>query len=241
MDMKVPLLDLKAQYFPIKGEIDRAVLEVIESQYFICGPRVEAFEKAVAAALNAPFALGVSSGTDALLLALMALGIQPGDEVITTPYTFFATAGSIARLGAVPVFVDIDAATFNLNPAGIESKITKKTKAVMPVHLFGQAADMDPLLAVAQNHGLKIIEDGAQAIGAVYKGKKACLLGDIGTLSFFPSKNLGGLGDGGMCLTRDPALYQRMKLLRTHGQQPKYHHKRVGGNFRIDENQAAPR
>jgi len=238
--MKVPLLDLKAQYFPIKGEIDRAVLEVIESQYFICGPRVEAFEKAVAAALNAPFALGVSSGTDALLLALMALGIQPGDEVITTPYTFFATAGSIARLGAVPVFVDIDAATFNLNPAGIESKITKKTKAVMPVHLFGQAADMDPLLAVAQNHGLKIIEDGAQAIGAVYKGKKACLLGDIGTLSFFPSKNLGGLGDGGMCLTRDPALYQRMKLLRTHGQQPKYHHKRVGGNFRLDEIQAAP-
>ncbi|MFH0918915.1 MAG: DegT/DnrJ/EryC1/StrS family aminotransferase [Fibrobacterota bacterium] len=238
--MKVPLLDLKAQYASIKSEINCAVLEVVESQHFIMGPKVEALEKGVADYLDVPYALGVSSGTDALLLALMALGIGPGDEVITSPYTFFATAGSIARLGAVPVFVDIDEATFNMDPARIEKKITKKTRAVMPVHLFGQSADMDPILAVAKKHGLKVIEDGAQAIGAEYKGKKACTLGDIGTLSFFPSKNLGGLGDGGMCITRDAALYERMKLLRTHGQQPKYYHKLVGANFRLDAIQAAP-
>ena len=238
--MQVPLLDLKAQYRTIKTEIDAALMEVVESQGFILGPKVEALEREIAAALSVKYALGVSSGTDALLLALMALDIGPGDEVITTPYTFFATAGSIWRTGARPVFADICEDTFNINPSLIAKKITKKTKAIMPVHLFGQAADMDPILGIAKEHGLKVIEDGAQAIGALYRGKAVCGLGDIGTLSFFPSKNLGGLGDGGMVLTQDEALYLRMKLLRTHGGEKRYFHRMVGANFRLDALQAAP-
>jgi dTDP-4-amino-4,6-dideoxygalactose transaminase len=237
--MKVPLLDLKAQYQAIKGEIDAAVMETVASQHFIMGPKVEALEKGVAGYLDAPYAVAVSSGTDALILALMALGIGKGDEVITSSYTFFATAGSIARVGAKPVFADICEDTFNINPEEVAKKITKKTKAIIPVHLFGQAADMDPLLEIARKKKLKIIEDGAQAIGAQYKGKKLCTLGLVGTLSFFPSKNLGGMGDGGMVITRDPTLYEFMKLLRNHGAQPKYYHKYIGGNFRLDALQAA--
>lgn len=237
--MKVPLLDLKAQYKTIKADLDRAVMEVIESQGFIMGPKVEAFEKAAGEYLGGCLALGVSSGTDALLLALMALDIGPGDEVITTPYTFFATAGCIARTGAKPVFVDICPDTYNINPALIEKAITPRTRAIMPVHLFGQAAEMDPILDIAKRRGLKVIEDGAQAIGSKYKGQFACTLGDIGTLSFFPSKNLGGFGDGGMVVTRNEALYEKMKLLRTHGSKPQYFHKLVGGNFRLDALQAA--
>lgn len=239
--MNVPLLDLKAQYQTIKAEIDAAVMEVIESQGFILpSPKVDALEQAVAAYSKAGFALGVSSGTDALLLALMGLDIGKGDEVITTPYTFFATAGSIWRAGAKPVFVDIRPDTFNINPGLIKKKITKKTKAIMPVHLFGQAADLDPILEIAAGHKLKVIEDGAQAIGALYKGRPVCGLGDVGTLSFFPAKNLGGLGDGGMVLTNDEALFQKMKLLRTHGGEKRYFHRMVGANFRLDVIQAAP-
>lgn len=238
--MHVPLLDLKAQYQTIKPEIDKAVLGVVESQGFIQGPRVEALEREIAAYLLVKYALGVSSGTDALLLALMGLGLGRGDEVITTPYTFMATAGSIWRTGAVPVFADICEDTFNIDPLFIKKKITRKTKAIMPVHLFGQAADMDPILGIAKEHGLKVIEDGAQAIGALYKGRAVCGLGDVGALSFFPSKNLGGLGDGGMVLTQDETLYLKMKLLRTHGQgEKRYFHKIVGANFRLDAIQAA--
>ena len=237
--MNVPLLDLKAQYATIKTEVDRAVQEVVESQHFILGPKVEALEKEIAFYLKVPYALGISSGTDALILALMALKIGEGDEVITSSYTFFATAGSIARLGAKPVFVDICEDTFNLDPRQIEKKITKRTKAIMPVHLFGQSADMDAILEIAKAADLKVIEDGAQAIGALYKGKNACTLGDIGTLSFFPSKNLGGVGDGGMVVTKSESLFQFMKMLRNHGAQPKYFHKYIGGNFRLDAIQAA--
>ncbi|OGS37775.1 MAG: transcriptional regulator [Elusimicrobia bacterium RIFOXYB2_FULL_49_7] len=237
--MQVPLLDLKAQYQTIKPELDRAVQSVVEAQEFILGPRVEHFEKEMADYLGVRFTLGVSSGTDALLLALMALDIGPGDEVITTPYTFFATAGSIWRMGAKPVFVDICPDTFNINPDLIEKKITRKTKAIMPVHLFGQSADLDPILALATKHGLKIIEDGAQAIGTRYKGKVSCTLGDVGALSFFPSKNLGGFGDGGMVVTNSEALFAKMKLLRTHGAENRYFHKMVGANFRLDALQAA--
>ncbi len=238
--MKVPLLDLKAQYNTIKPEIDRSIMEVVESQHFIMGPKVEALEKEVGKYLNSSFTLGVSSGTDALLLALMGLNIGKGDEVITSPYTFFATAGSIARVGATAIFADICEDTFNIDPAKIEAKITKKTKAIIPVHLFGQSADMDPILEIARSRKIKVIEDGAQAIGALYKGKPVCTMGDVGTLSFFPSKNLGGFGDGGMVVTNDESLYKFMKLLRNHGAEPKYFHKFIGGNFRLDAIQAAP-
>ncbi|OGJ84539.1 MAG: transcriptional regulator [Candidatus Raymondbacteria bacterium RifOxyA12_full_50_37] len=237
--MKVPLLDLKAQYNSIKTDLDRALLAVVESQVFINGPVVEEFERAIAQYLNAKYAVGLSSGTDALVIALMALDIKPGDEVITTTYTFFATAGSIARLGAKPVFVDICHDTFNIDPTQIEAKISPKTKAIIPVHLFGQPADMDPILALAKKHGLAVIEDGAQAIGAKYKGQCACTFGQIGTLSFFPSKNLGGLGDGGMATTNSDELYNKLKMLRNHGAHPKYYHKIIGGNFRLDALQAA--
>ena len=195
--MNVPLLDLKAQYVGIKAEIRAAIDEVLESQRFILGPKVEALEQQIAAYSGTKYAVGVASGSDALLLALMALDVGPGDEVITTPYTFFATAGSISRLGAVPVFVDIDPRTYNVDPAGVVEKITDRTRAILPVHLFGQMADMDPIMAVARKYGLKVVEDAAQSIGATYKGRKAGTIGDVGCFSFFPSKNLGGYGDGG--------------------------------------------
>ncbi len=237
--MNVPLLDLKAQFAPMRAEIMAAVSEVFESQYFILGPQVAAFEQECAAYIGAPHAVGVSSGTDALLLALMALGIGPGDEVITTPYTFFATAGSVARLGATPVFVDIVPDTYNMDVSKIAAAITPRTKAIMPVHLYGQCVDMDPLLALARKHQLFVIEDAAQAIGARYKDKQAGTLGTVGCFSFFPSKNLGGAGDGGLVTTSDAALCEKMKQLRMHGMEPKYYHALIGGNFRLDALQAA--
>jgi dTDP-4-amino-4,6-dideoxygalactose transaminase len=235
----VPLLDLKAQYATIREEVHAAMDRVVESQHFIMGPEVKALEEEVAAYSQCRFGIGVSSGTDALLVSLMAIGIQPGDEVITTPYTFFATAGSIARLGARPVFVDIDPRTYNIDPALIEEAITERTRAIMPVHLFGQMADMGPIMEIAGRHGLYVIEDAAQAIGAEYKGRRAGSIGHLGCFSFFPSKNLGAFGDGGMVVTNDSELAKRVDLLRKHGAEPKYHHKLVGGNFRLDALQAA--
>ena len=236
----VPLLDLKAQYAQIRNEIEPVVKEVIESQYFIMGPKVKEFEDNIANYCNVKHALGVSSGTDAILLALMALDIKPGDEVITTTYSFFATAGCISRLNAIPVFVDIDPESFNIDPALIEAKITKKTKAIIPVHLYGQMADMNPILKIAENYNLKVIEDAAQAIGSEYKdGKRAGSMGDMGCFSFFPSKNLGGFGDGGLITTNDDALFEKLAYLRNHGAYPKYYHKMIGGNFRLDALQAA--
>jgi dTDP-4-amino-4,6-dideoxygalactose transaminase len=237
--LPVPLLDLKAQYATIREEIREAIDRVLESQRFILGPEVEALEQEIAAYSQCQYGIGVSSGTDALLLSLMTLGIQPGDEVITPAHTFFATAGSIARLGARPVCVDIDPHTFNLDPAGIEAVLTARTRALIPVHLYGQMADMDPILEIAQRHNLYVVEDAAQAIGAEYKGRRAGSLGHLGCLSFFPSKNLGGYGDGGMIVTNDAALADRVKLLRTQGYRPKYYNKAVGGNFRLDPLQAA--
>ncbi len=237
--MHVPLLDLKAQFRTIRDEITAAVEEVLESQYFINGPAVAELEGRIAEYSGCAAAVGVSSGTDALLCALMTLGIGPGDEVITTPYTFFATAGCVWRVGARPVFVDILPETFNIDASKIEAAVTGKTKAVMPVHLFGQAADTDPVLAVAGEHDLHVIEDAAQAIGATYKGRKAGSIGTVGCFSFFPSKNLGGIGDGGMIVTQDAELARRLRVFRNHGAEPKYYHKWVGGNFRLDTLQAA--
>jgi dTDP-4-amino-4,6-dideoxygalactose transaminase len=237
--MKVPLLDLKAQYSTIREEIKTAIDEVLESQIFILGPKVEELEKSVAAYSGTKYGIGVSSGTDALLVALMALDVKAGDEVITTPFTFFATAGVIARLCAKPVFIDIDPATFNMDPAKLEAAITKKTKAIIPIHLFGQSSDMDPIMAIADRQGLPVIEDAAQSIGAEYKGRRAGSIGSLGCFSFFPSKNLGGFGDGGMVVMNDAALFEKVKILRVHGSKPKYHHKIVGGNFRLDSLQAA--
>ncbi len=237
--MAVPLLDLKAQYAPMRQEIREAIDRVCDSQVLCLGPEVEALEKEVAAYSACRFAIGVSSGTDALLCALMALDIKPGDEVITSPFTFFATAGVISRLNAKPVFVDIDPETFNIDPARIEKAITPKTRAIIPVHLFGQCADMDPIMEIAKRHKLIVIEDAAQAIGAKYKGRPACSLGDIGCLSFYPTKNLGGFGDGGMILSNNEKLAERMKLLRVHGEAPRYYHHFVGGNFRLDAIQGA--
>jgi len=235
----VPLLDLKAQYAALRDEIRRAVDGVLESQQCINGPEVAELEKEIARYTQARHCVGVSSGTDALLLSLMALDISPGDEVVTTPYTFFATAGSISRLGAKPVFVDIDPATFNIDPARIEEAITARTKAIMPVHLFGQSADMDPIQAIAKKHKLSVIEDAAQAIGSEYKGKRAGSIGTVGCFSFFPSKNLGAVGDAGAVTCNDDALARRLVKLRGHGAEVKYFHDEVGGNFRIDTIHAA--
>jgi len=235
----VPLLDLKAQYATIADELHAALDRVVESQYFILGPEVVALEEEVAAYSQCAYGIGVSSGTDALLVALMAIDIKPGDEVITTPYTFFATGGSVARLGAKPVFVDIDPQSYNIDPHKIEIAITERTRAIIPVHLYGQMAEMDPIMEIAQRFNLYVIEDAAQAIGAEYKNRRAGSIGHLGCFSFFPSKNLGGFGDGGMVTTNDSALADRVKLLRNHGYRPKYYNKVVGGNFRLDALQAA--
>lgn len=235
----VPLLDLKAQYAPMREEIRAVVDDVIESQYFILGPEVKALEREIAAYSHCEFAIGVSSGTDALLVAMMAIDIKPGDEVITTPYTFFATAGCVARLGAKPVFVDIDPLTYNINPAEIESAITERTRAIMPVHLYGQMADMSPIMSIAKEHGLIVIEDAAQAIGSEYHGQRAGSIGHFGCFSFYPTKNLGGFGDGGMVVTNDAKLAEQLHILRQHGSKPRYYHHVVGGNFRLDAIQAA--
>ena len=237
--MNVPLLDLKAQYARIKKDIVTVVSEVMDSQNFILGPKVEEFERNVAAYSKAGWGVGVSSGTDALLVSLMALDIKPGDEVITTAFTFFATAGTISRMCARPVFVDIDPVTFNIDPRKIEKAVTRKTRAIIPVHLFGQCADMDPILDVARKHKLAVVEDAAQSIGAEYKGRRAGAMGELGIFSFFPSKNLGGFGDAGMVVTNDQALAEKIKVLRMHGEHVRYYHRTVGGNFRIDALQAA--
>ena len=237
--MKVPLLDLKAQHATIREQVLAAVTEVLDSQVCIGGPKVAELEQNIAAMSGCRFAVGASSGTDALLNVLMSLDIGPGDEVITTPFTFFATAGSIARTGATPVFVDIDPKTFNINPNLIERAVTSRTKALLPVHLFGQVADMDPIMEVAARHGLAVIEDAAQSISATFKGRQAGSIGTAGCFSFFPSKNLGGAGDGGMIVTNDEKLYERLVIMRNHGSKPKYYHKYVGGNFRLDPIQAA--
>lgn len=237
--MNIPLLDLKPQYQALKEEIKAVIDRVMESQHFILGPEVEGLEKEVAEYSHCKFGVGASSGTDALIMALMAIDIQPGDEVITTPFTFFATAGSIARLHAKPVFVDIDPVTFNIDPAKIEAAVTPKTKAIMPVHLYGQMADMDAIMQISDRHNLVVIEDAAQAIGSEYKGRRAGSIGHMGCFSFFPSKNLGGFGDGGMVTTNSPELAEKLKLLRNHGMQPKYYYRMIGGNFRLDALQAA--
>jgi dTDP-4-amino-4,6-dideoxygalactose transaminase len=235
----IPLLDLQAQYAPIRDEIVAAVTRVCDSQRYIMGPEVTAFEEEIASIIGVRHAVSLSSGTDALLVALMALDIKPGDEVITSTYSFFATAGAIARVGARPVLVDIDPLTFNVNPAAIASVITERTKAILPVHLYGLSADMDPILAVGERHGIPVIEDAAQAIGSTYKGRAVGGIGLVGCFSFFPSKNLGALGDAGLLTTEDASLAHRAKLLRNHGMEPKYYHHLIGGNFRMDAIQAA--
>ncbi|HOS10872.1 MAG TPA: DegT/DnrJ/EryC1/StrS family aminotransferase [Candidatus Aminicenantes bacterium] len=249
--MNVSLLNLKAQYAGLKPEIEAKVLEVIASQQFVLGPEVEALEKEVAALSGTAHAVGVSSGTDAILVALMALEVGPGDAVLTTPFTFFATAGTIARLGARPVFADIDPVTFNLDPVRAREALSAfrkkepgvRVKAVLPVHLYGQCADMDAFLALGRDEGLAVVEDAAQAIGADYPSgsgvRKAGACGHAGTLSFYPTKNLGGFGDGGMVLTNDPGLGRRLRKLRTHGETERYFYDEVGGNFRLDALQAA--
>jgi len=255
--MNVPLLDLKAQYASIKPEIDKALIRVAESQHFILGPEVETLEKNLASYLGAKYAIGVSSGTDALLIALMAIDLKPGDEVILPTFSFFATAGVVARMNAVPVFADIDPVTFNIDPNDIEKRITSKTKAIIPVHLYGQAAEMEGIKSqlsmlnfeldehpgyVNRSTGQRIfvIEDGAQAIGVQYKdGRRVGTIGDVGCFSFFPSKNLGGFGDGGLVVTNDDTLGERLRIMRVHGGKPKYYHKIIGGNFRLDAIQAA--
>lgn len=237
--LQVPLLDLTAQYAAIEYEIKEAMDRVIKSQRFILGPEVEALEAEIADYCDAKHCIGVTSGSDALLAVLMALEIGPGDEVITTPYSFFATAGSIARVGAKPVFVDIDPVTYNIDPTLIAEKVTPRTKAIMPVHLYGQCCDMAEILAVAARFGLYVIEDACQAIGAEYHNRRAGSIGDAGCFSFFPSKNLGCFGDGGAITTNNSVLAERLRCLRNHGMEPKYYHKYIGGNFRLDALQAA--
>jgi dTDP-4-amino-4,6-dideoxygalactose transaminase len=254
--MQVPLLDLKPQYLPLAADIQAAIARVCASQHFILGEEVRSLEAALAAYSQCRHGVGVSSGTDALLLALMALGIGPGDAVITSPFTFFATAGTIARTGARPLFCDIEPQTFNLSAGALEEFLATqcesgadalvhrasgtRVRALMPVHLYGQVADMGPLMRTARRHGLKVIEDAAQAIGAADAQQvRAGSFGDVGCLSFFPTKNLGAFGDAGMCVSNDAALAERMEVLRVHGGKPKYYHALIGGNFRIDELQAA--
>lgn len=237
--MGVPLLDLKAQHARIGSEVMSAISAVMESQMFILGAQVTEFEKAVAEYSGCRHAVGVSSGTDALLVSLMAEGIGPGDEVITSPYSFFATAGCVTRVGARPVFVDIDPVSFNIDPSKVEAAVTPRTKAIIPVHLFGQMADMDPLMEIARSRRLVVIEDAAQSIGAEYKGTRAGSIGHYGCFSFFPSKNLGGAGDGGMVTTNDDERAEKLRVLRNHGAKPKYFHGLIGGNFRLDTLQAA--
>ena len=237
--MKVPLLDLKAQYETLAPDIDAAVRSVFDSQHFILGPEVQQLEQEIAAYCSSQFAIGCASGSDAILLALMAHGVGPGDEVVTTPFTFFATAGCVVRLGAKPVFVDIDESTFNLDPAQFESAVTERTRAVIPVHLFGQCAAMDAINEVADRRGIAVIEDAAQAIGAEYCGIRAGSIGSVSAFSFYPSKNLGGAGDGGMLTTNDPEIARKLRILRSHGAANKYYHEWVGINSRLDALQAA--
>ena len=237
--MNVKLLDLQAQYLPLRNEIRRAIDQICDEQALILGPAVERFEKNLAGYCQTKHAIGVSSGTDALLCSLMAMGIKPADEVICPSFTFFATAGSIARLGATPVFCDIDYATFNLDPESVKKKITKKTQAIMPVHLFGQVADMDSVNHIAKEAGVPVIEDAAQAIGAQQNGKPACAHGFAGCLSFYPTKNLGAFGDAGAICTNDDAFADRCRKLRVHGSGHTYHHEMIGGMFRLAAIQAA--
>jgi len=235
----IPMVDLKRQYNALKTEIDAAVSDVLEKTQFILGPNVTKLEEEVAAYHCLPYAAGVANGTDALLLALRACGIKSGDEVITTPFTFIATAEVVAQLGATPVFVDIRPDTFNIDPNLIEEKITPQTKAIIPVHLFGHPADMEPIMQIAAKHKLKVIEDCAQSFGAKYKNQRTGTIGDVGCFSFFPSKNLGCYGDGGMVITKDETIARRVKMLRNHGSEVRYHHSEVGCNSRLDEIQAA--
>ena len=237
--MQVPLLDLKPQYQALKAEIMAEIDAVCDSQMFILGEKVDKLERELAAYCQSTFACGVSSGSDALLMALMVDNIGPGDEVITTPFSFFATVGAICRVGATPVFADIDPATFNLDPVAAAAKVTSRTKAIIPVHLFGQSTDMAPIMELAAKHQLIVIEDACQAIGAEYRGKRVGSIGDYGCFSFFPSKNLGCFGDGGLVTTNSPRNAELLKIFRNHGMNPRYYHKFIGGNFRIDALQAA--
>lgn len=237
--MNIPFLDLKAQYRQIEKDVKPEIDKVCESQMLCLGPAVEKFEKKIADYIGCEHAIGVSSGSDALLVSLMAMGIEPGDEIITTPFTFFATAGAISRLGADPVFVDIDPDTFNLDPQKIEEKITTRTKAIIPVHLYGQVADMKAIMQIADKYGLKVIEDACQSIGAEQNGKQAGNFGHTGCFSFYPTKNLGAFGDGGLVTTNDETTYKLIKTLRDHGQNPRYYYGMVGGNFRLDGIQGA--
>ena len=237
--MQVPMLDLQAQYRPIRDAVIDVVTRVCDSQRFIMGPEVEGMEREMAAYLGVAHAVGVSSGTDALLLAMMALGIGPGDEVVTSTYSFFATAGCIARLGATPVLVDIDPVTYNIDPAAAAAAVTPRTRAIIPVHLYGQSADLDPLLDAAARAGVPVIEDAAQAIGATYNGRMVGGFGRAGCFSFFPSKNLGAFGDGGLVTTNDATLAAALRRMRVHGADRQYYHEVIGGNFRLDALQAA--
>ncbi|MGQ9508480.1 MAG: DegT/DnrJ/EryC1/StrS family aminotransferase [Thermodesulfobacteriota bacterium] len=242
---KVPFFDLTQQLTSIKEEIQRAIEEVYTKGQFILGPQVFHLEKMIASYCQTEWAVGVASGSDALILSLMALGVGPGDEVILPAFTFFATAGSVSHLGATPVFVDIDPETYNIDPERIEEKITSRAKVILPVHLFGQCAEMDPILQISKKYGLHVIEDAAQAIGAEYcpedkdRGRRAGSMGNLGCLSFYPTKNLGAFGDGGMVVTNDPNLAEKIRLLRTHGSHLKYYHKWIGLNSRLDTLQAA--
>ena len=237
--MRVPMVDLRAQYRRIKNEIDAAVAEVFESQHFVGGPKIEGLESAIAGYLGVDYAIAVASGTDALLLLLKAIGVKPGDEVITTAFSFFATAGVIANVGATPVFVDIDPMTFNIDASRIEPRITDKTRAIVPVHLYGQCAEMDAIMTLAARHNLCVIEDSAQSLGARRNGRPACALGHAAALSFYPTKNLGGAGDGGMVITRNQEIRDHVRLLRAHGSDSTYYHSIVGTNSRLDAVQAA--